>query len=152
MRNIIALPITPALFAPFGILLSTDGLRAEHRHNAPQSQTCIETLWAPAQPGHCDIQRMERHGFSTQTFFPLDVSRYLVVVCPGGDGDRPDTARALAFVVDGRMALQYHRGTWHCNMAALDRPGLFANLVQKNHGEDDCTVITVPPFRVTLPS
>ena len=154
MRDIIAAPISPAAFAPFGVLLSAAGIHAAHQHCAPDSTTCIETLLAPVppQPAHCDIQMMEKHDFSTQTFFPLDVARYLVVVCPGNAEGRPDTDRVLAFTVAGTMAVQYHRGTWHCNMAALDRPGLFVNLVQKNHSEDDCTYIAVPPFRVTLPS
>jgi ureidoglycolate lyase len=44
---------------------------------------------------------MERHRFSSQTFFPLDVARYVVVVAPYSGIDRPDMARACAFVVPG---------------------------------------------------
>lgn len=153
MREVIAAPVDAQAFDPFGVLLSDAGIRATHRHGAPGSATCIETLLAPVPPhaGYCDIELLENHALSTQTFFPLDVSRYLVVACPGDEEGRPDIALVRAFIVGGNMAVQYHQGIWHCNMAALDRPGLFVNLVQKNHSADDCTFITVPPFRVTLP-
>ncbi|WP_191091610.1 ureidoglycolate lyase [Affinibrenneria salicis] len=146
-----ARPINAADFSPFGVLFVAVGHSATHRHQATHSDTRIETQWAttPPRADYCDIRLMEKHPLSTQAFFPLDVARYLIVVCPDADG-QPDSARARAFVADGRTAIQYHQGIWHCNMTALDRPGLFINLVQKNGGPQDCIFMEVTPYRVAL--
>lgn len=152
MREIMAKPITARAFSPFGVLLAAAGATTAHRFNAPNSETRLETVLSqtPPQREYCTIRVMEKHAFSTQAFFPLHVDRYLVVVCPAG-AEAPDLARVQAFWVPGDSAVQYHQGAWHCNMAALGRPGLFVNLVQKNDTTDDCTYIDVDPFRVRLP-
>lgn len=71
---------------------------------------------------------MERHPWSSQTFVPLDVSRWVVMVAPDLGG-RPNPNRLCAFVVRGDQAVNYHVGTWHHPLHVLDRPGRFAVLM-----------------------
>ncbi|ENT4821195.1 MAG: ureidoglycolate lyase [Klebsiella michiganensis] len=154
MHEVMVAPVDASVFSPFGILLSGAGIKATHKHNAANSATCIETIQVSelSHAGYCDIDAMEKHDFSTQTFFPLDMAQYLIVVCASNEEGLPDITQVRAFSVQGNEALQYHPGTWHCNIATLYRPGLFVNLVEKNNSSDDCTHITVPTFRVRLPN
>ena len=71
---------------------------------------------------------LERHPFSSQTFVPTDLSRYLVAVCPSGPDGEPIVERLLAFVADVTLGLNYAPGTWHHPMAILDRPGEYVVL------------------------
>ena len=152
MHEVTAIPVDATVFEPFGVLLSGAGRKATHSHNVAGSITSIETMQVSeiSRPDYCDIDTIEKHDFSTQTFFPLDMARYLIVVCASDEEGLPDITQAQAFLVQGNTALQYHPGTWHCNITTLYRPGLFANLIQKNNSSDDCTYITVPRFRVRL--
>ncbi|HBW2224507.1 TPA: hypothetical protein MEL26_004978 [Klebsiella quasipneumoniae subsp. quasipneumoniae] len=154
MHEVLVVPIDALAFQPFGILLSGVGVTTTHRHNASNSATYIETIRVSELPdvGYCDINTMEKHGFSAQAFFPLDLAQYLIVVCASNEEGLPDITQARAFSVKGNEALQYHPGTWHCNIVTLYRPGLFVNLVEKNNSSDDCTHIVVPTFRVRLPN
>ena len=80
---------------------------------------------------------MERHRFSSQTFLPLDVARYLVLVAPNAEGGGPDMARARAFVADGSQGISYAAGTWHHPMTVFDRIGSFAVLTWLDGGPQD---------------
>ncbi|KAI8944472.1 ureidoglycolate hydrolase [Xylaria longipes] len=89
------------------------------------------------------IQVLERHPFTSQTFIPLTADgtkRYLVVVAPtlasAGEDEGlpapadaglpgrglPDVRRLRAFVATGEQAVTYGPGTWHAPMIALGPP------------------------------
>lgn len=94
-----------------------------------------------------EVNILERHPYTTQTFAPLGVDpaadrRYLVIVAPSlapspddvtlpvppASGDLPgrglpDLKRLRAFVATGNQAVTYGAGTWHAPMAALGPPG-----------------------------
>jgi ureidoglycolate lyase len=92
---------------------------------------------------------MERHRFSSQTFFPLDVARYVVIVAPDGVDGMPDMRRAHALMVPGDTAITYTADSWHHPMIALDRPACFAVLLWRDGTAAD--IETVPldePFEV----
>ena len=92
---------------------------------------------------------MERHAFSSQTFFPLDVARYVVVVAPDGPSDRPDMTRARALVVPGNTAITYSAGSWHHPMVALDQPACFSVLMWRDGTAADMeTVMLDAPFEL----
>ena len=94
-----------------------------------------------------EVNILERHPFTTQTFAPLGVDpaadrRYLVIVAPSlapspddaalpapsASGDLPgrglpDLKGLRAFVATGNQAVTYGAGTWHAPMAALGPAG-----------------------------
>jgi ureidoglycolate lyase len=75
------------------------------------------------------ITRLERHPFSTQTFIPLDLSRYLVVVAPARSGGNPAAAESRAFVGTRHQGCSYAMGLWHAAFTLLDRSGSYAALL-----------------------
>lgn len=106
----------------------------------------------PSDLGCFQVQLLERHPFTSQTFIPLGLSaseaskcRYLVIVAPSlkpspadeglpvpspssnsaplpGRG-LPDLSRIKAFTVNGSQAVTYGPGTWHAPMVVIgDKP------------------------------
>jgi ureidoglycolate lyase len=98
----------------------------------------------PAAANPFPVRMLERHRHSTQVFIPMGgASRYLVVVCGGGDA--PDPATLKAFVADGAQGISYHPGTWHHPLIALDRTTDFTCLVYEDSTQDDCEVHGIAP-------
>ena len=69
------------------------------------------------------VEMMERHPLSSQLFMPLSERPILVVVAPAGDGF--DSSQLRAFVSNGRQGVNYHPGTWHHPLLALEETGDF---------------------------
>ncbi len=65
------------------------------------------------------FKMMERHPLGSQAFIPLERFVFAVVVAPAGD--TLDESRIRAFRTNGRQGINYHRGTWHMPLIALDR-------------------------------
>jgi ureidoglycolate lyase len=96
---------------------------------------------------------LERHEFSSQSFMPLDVSRWLVVVAPYGADGGPDPSRASAFVAGPGQGVTYHMGTWHHGLTALDRPARFAVFMWRDGtGTDEEFRQLAQPFTVQVPA
>jgi ureidoglycolate lyase len=101
-------------------------------------------------PGTFQVEILERHPFTTQTFIPLGLcpaeqeeARYLVVVAPSlpvshGDGSLPvpaqsppvlclpgpglpDLTKVQAFLAQGSQAVTYGAGTWHAPMVVVGK-------------------------------
>lgn len=129
--RIVAEPLTAEGFAPFGEVLDYPGEPGRVFFNrglanarpAARVDLSVARL-APAARLPLRAEVMERHEHSSQTFLPVDVCRYLVIVAPAAS-DGPDESRARAFVAGGRQAVTYHAGVWHHGMTVLDRPGSF---------------------------
>jgi len=116
--------------------------------------------------GSVEVQVLERHPFTSQTFIPLTADkskRYLVIVAPTldtitaedeklpmptptspptKDGTRlpgpglPDLTRLKTFVVTGEQAVTYAPGTWHAPMIALGPPGSSIDFVVVQFAND----------------
>jgi ureidoglycolate lyase len=86
---------------------------------------------------------MERHRYSTQTFLPLDVERYVVVVAPHSADGTPDMRQARVFVVPSDTGISYGADTWHHPMIVLDRPGCFAVLLWRDGTSNDIETVTL---------
>ena len=93
---------------------------------------------------------LERHEFSSQTFVPVDVGRWLIVVAPHAKAGGPDLAGLKAFVADGRHGVTYKANTWHHGLTTLDKPGSFAVFMWKA-GKDDEEFVPVAPFTIRIP-
>lgn len=139
-----------ALFAPFGHAVTTPGEGARLDDAAPlvnaraHAKVNLAAVRAPAAMLPLSIDKLERHPFSSQAFFPLDASEYLVVVAPGGD-EGPYLAKALAFRVPGTTAIVYAPRAWHAGMRVLNGGGHFAMLVHEDGsaGDTEFTPATV---------
>src|SRR3989442_14242635 len=98
--RIIAESLTEKAFAPYGDLLAApaefgrayfdEGLRTS-RATAWPSLSVSHVRPLPSLP--LEARGMERHEFSSQSFLPLDVARWLVVVPPAGGARRPRAPR-----------------------------------------------------------
>ncbi len=130
-------------FSQFGTLL-------DHQSQQPRIDNATELknlrntahsnlLLALADPAKMPLKvsALERHLYSSQTFFPLDVSRYLVIVCPSKNDGEPDLQKIEAFEVKGSQGINYYPGTWHYPMTALSNNRLFAVLVWEDGSEND---------------
>ncbi|MCH8111958.1 MAG: ureidoglycolate lyase [Proteobacteria bacterium] len=141
--NIVVRPMDASAFAPFGQVLESPGEANRLDHAAAAANlrddakinVCLVRALPLALPHK--ITDMERHAFSSQAFFPLNVARYLVMVAPPADGDMPDMTGLQAFSVAGHQAINYNAGTWHHPLATLEGPGEFAVLMWEDGGDRD---------------
>lgn len=156
--QIVAEPLTRAAFAPFGNVIPpmTRPGRAFFNDNLSNARPAASidlslALLEPMKAGVLRATVMERHRHSSQTFLPLRVARYLVVVAPHGRDGRPDVAGARAFIADGRRGLTYRADIWHHGLTVLDEPGEFAVLMWCDRTEEDEEFCTLDrPFTVLL--
>jgi len=103
--NLLAEPLQVESFAPFG-----DVLEAPKEPGRVYFSANLNNGLSGAAPSlsvaHVQplarlplvATRMERHEFSSQSFIPLNVGRWLVIVAPQLTHSRPDTANVRAFL------------------------------------------------------
>lgn len=112
-----------------------------------------------APVGYFEVNILERHPFTTQTFSPLSSTSqgkvlsdsrnngYLVIVAPNQEASSsissggahqnqndalanlPDLAKIKAFVATANQAVTYGAGTWHAPMVALGPEGSTVDFV-----------------------
>lgn len=127
-------PAAPGRSAPVAELLSG-------RTNAKPTLT-VSLEDPPSLP--VIIRCLEQHPFSTQTFIPLDLSRYLLVVAPTLHSGHPSLAEARAFVGGATQGLSYVTGLWHAAFTVLDRRGSYAALIWRDGTAADEVFIDLP--------
>ncbi|MBX3501977.1 MAG: ureidoglycolate lyase [Alphaproteobacteria bacterium] len=155
--RLLARPLTAEAFAPYGEVLTPpkdpgrayfESALANSRANARPSVSLSHRV--PLERPVLESDLLERHEFSSQTFVPLDVSRWLVVVCPHAPGGGPDAAKAIAFVAGPGQGVTYRADTWHHGLTVLDRAARFAIFMWRDGGPTDEEFVRVPPFTVTV--
>ncbi|MEM7776195.1 MAG: ureidoglycolate lyase, partial [Pseudomonadota bacterium] len=156
--TLLAEPISPEAFAPFGVVLAApselgriyyDQGLANTRRNASASISIAHIAEAQSMP--ITAVEMERHAFSSQSFIPMDVSRYLVVAAPHDVNGAPDAQRAKAFIVPGDVGITYGVDVWHHPITVLGRPGVFAvQMWRDGTASDEEFVKLERPFRIDL--
>lgn len=158
MHDLPLTPLTEAAFAPFGTLVEYSATeirrtlvgelqnpRAEARANLDFATVAKQTLPITATV-------MERHLFSSQSFVPVDVARYLVVVAPDAPAGGPDMGRARVFAANGRQSVTYRAGVWHHPLTPLDRDGVFAIVTFRAGDKHDEEFVTLPePVQLGMP-
>jgi ureidoglycolate lyase len=129
------LPLTSARFAQFGDVISTtaDGIEAMNEARFERFGNLTSVDVDSSNGGHVTISivrskvqtrlpyhfdMLERHPLGSQAFIPLAGFPFVVVVAPPGESVEPDDLRA--FVTNGRQGINYHRGTWHMPLIALN--------------------------------
>ncbi|AWN50568.1 ureidoglycolate lyase [Methylobacterium sp. 17Sr1-1] len=150
MRTLPIEPITAEAFAPYGTLLvgPASGPRQDRaaaiENGRPDVPLNLALIRSEPFTGSMPLRRLERHPHSAQSFLPLAVGAYLVVVAPDAGG-RPDEAGLLAFRVPGDTGIVYRSGAWHAHMTTLSAPGTFAMLVHEDGSAEDCVVAPIDP-------
>lgn len=155
--EIVPQPLTREAFSPFGDVIDmpaaagrvyyNDALGNLRRHATGSVSVALKAE-TPDRPLRSET--MERHEFSSQTFIPVDVGRWLIVVAPHAAKGGPDMALARAFIVDGARGVTYKANTWHHGLTTLDRPGSFA-VFMWTAGTEDEEFVPVEPFTVKIP-
>ena len=105
------------------------------------------------------IRMLERHPLSSQLFMPLHGRPFLVVVAATGNsvqiGDLGDDIRGdiRAFITNGKQGVNYHAGTWHHPVIAINEITEFIELDRIGSGKN-CDEITFddPPITVDASS
>jgi ureidoglycolate lyase len=151
-------PLTKEAFAPCGDVIDVpqepgrqyyDDALGNLRHKAHPSLSLSLKVETPHGPLKADM--LERHEFSSQTFVPIDVARWLIVVAPHAQAGGPDLAGVRAFIATGKQGVTYKANTWHHGLTVLDKPGRFAVFMWRVGGEGDEEFVTVPPFFIHIP-
>lgn len=155
--ELIPQPLTKEAFAPFGDVIDVPEAPGRTYYNdalgnlRPDAKANLSlSLKAetPDRPLRSDY--MERHEFSSQTFVPLDVERWLIVVAPHASAGGPDVTGMKAFIATGRQGVTYRPNTWHHGLTVLDRPGRFAVFMWLDGGKGDEEFVPVPPFSIRI--
>jgi ureidoglycolate lyase len=127
-------PLTAAGFSPFGDVIDPPAIGArvgllESLFSSSDARTPrLSFNHAVSWTLPLRATEMERHNHSSQCFVPMDVERWVLLVAPNVNG-KPDAMALRGFVARGDQAVNYHVGTWHHPLRALDRPGRFASLM-----------------------
>ena len=157
-----AQPLTAAAFAPYGDVIEAEGSAQSMNQGFGQRYQDLARIEVAAAGGRpavslvaCSpeqapvpLRLMERHPLGSQIFYPLDGQRYLVVVAPAGDPPAPADLRA--FVASGRQGVNYHLGTWHHPMIALDKNCHFIEFHRAGPGANCDEAPLAIPVRVAL--
>ncbi len=130
-RSIRPIPLTQIAFKQFGDVIETDNAQtrsinegnttryhdlAELDLSAEGGKPGLNIFRSNPLPKPLVLELMERHPLSSQAFYPLGNSPYLVVVAPPG---KLDPAAIVAFLAQSNQGVNYRKGTWHHYSLAL---------------------------------
>src|SRR5258708_4603213 len=137
-------PLAREAFAPFGDVIDIpdqagrtydEEALGNLRLDARPSLSMIQKAETPDRPLRAEL--LERHEFSSQSFVPIDVLRWLIVVAPHAKAGGPDLGGVRAFIATGKQGVTYRPNTWHHGLTVLDRPGRFAVFMWRVGGKGD---------------
>jgi ureidoglycolate lyase len=149
-RTLEPLPLTAGGFAPYGDLISTTGTGTEPMNearfmrfgnlatvdvdtNGDVSIGIVQSRTPTSLPYAFDM--VERHPHGSQAFVPLDRFPFVIVVGP--PGETVEASDLVAFVTNGRQGINYHRGTWHMPLIALEEGQQFL-VIDRAPQDDNC--------------
>jgi ureidoglycolate lyase len=141
--RLVPIEITAGAFAPCGDIVQAtpDGRRTDlskgldNRRSTAAIALYTQTIRPSTLP--LIVEKMERHRYSSQTFLPLSVERYLVIVAPHDRAGGPDMAHARAFLCRGDQGITYRADVWHHPMTPLDHDAKFAVFMWRDGDQYD---------------
>ena len=151
-------PLTREAFAPFGDVIDVpnepgrtyyEDALGNLRPDAHASLSLAFRAETPDRPLKAEL--LERHEFSSQTFVPIGVARWLIVVAPHASAGGPDLSGVKAFIANGQQGVTYKANTWHHGLTVLDKPGRFAVFMWRVGGKGDEEFVPVEPFTIRIP-
>jgi ureidoglycolate lyase len=133
-RKLKPLPITAERFAPYGDVIATlpekraamnearferfddlAGIDVDLSGDGHVAISIAKSRVATVLPYRFDM--VERHPLGSQAFIPRTPFAFIVVVGPRGASI--EATELEAFVTNGSQGINYHRGTWHMPLIAL---------------------------------
>lgn len=152
-------PPDPTVFGKYGQLVTPPAEAGERQFYSAALLTRNDASEPVLHVNHVEhqalpilVSRIERHPHAAQCFFPLDVSRYVVMVMPSDSAGRPCPDQALAFLMPGTTGVFFNPGVWHLGATVLDRPGHFTVLMWRGGPLQDDDFRTIPPMTLIAPS
>ena len=143
-------PVTAANFSPYGQLVAPSEAYGRQSFSAGLSHddrpVALSTTHVRAVQLPITIEQIERHPFSSQTFVPMEVSRWVVVVSVS-----PELSDLRGFIVGPGVGVTIGRGIWHYQLTALDSDATFVVLMWKDHSTDE-EIVSIPPVELAAPS
>lgn len=112
------------------VTLSRSDTRFDHDLAATELTLDFYEVPSEARPLHAKMA--ERHVLSAQTFVPMSVARWLIVVWPEGLTGAP-----RAFVAQAGDVVTYLPGLWHHGIVALDTSATFASTMWRSNTPED---------------
>src|SRR5258708_37173682 len=100
-------PITQNAFRPFGSLLESpktggrENFAAEGVNKRLSAKTILALVRSNPAPDKFAVDQLERHSFSTQTFLPRHIERYLALVCEPDASGNPDVGTVQSGDAEG---------------------------------------------------
>jgi ureidoglycolate lyase len=148
--ELVSEPLSADAFAPFGRVLN--GSRSVARLVNQGRATRRDLASFRVIPGEVvlarydvigsalplDINILERHPRSDQSFAALDGASALVVVTGTLLDGSPDLGRARAFIAGPPTPFLYAAGTWHAPLFALGGGGAFLMAMHESGTPADC--------------
>lgn len=155
MRTIIARELSAEAFAAYGDVVEAPAQSGRAYFNTSVINlraSAQPKLWMltkqPAAPLPLQFDLLERHQFSSQSFVPIDLSRWLVVVAPHSERGGPDVDRVEAFLADPRQGVSYRPNTWHGSLTVFDKVSRLTVFMWLDGTPADEEIVAVPPFMV----
>jgi ureidoglycolate lyase len=155
MLEIVTRPLTAAAFAPYGDVVeapSNPGRAYFESSLGNLRAGASPKLWMltkhPISPLPIRIETLERHEFSSQTFVPIDIGKWLVVVAPQAESGGPAVERAEAFLASPEQGVSYRPNTWHSGLNVFDRVARLVVFMWLDGTPQDEEAVAVPPFMV----
>ena len=140
-------PLTRAAFAPFGEVIEVDSASDRYVVNDgtatrfhdlatidtshDNGQPVVSIFRAQPRVLPFAVSMLERHPLGSQAFVPLDSAISFVVVVAA---DPEATPRA--FLAERAHGINYHRGTWHHPLIALERVSDFLVIDRGGEGSN----------------
>lgn len=150
-------PITTAALAPYATLLKGEPGKLVaipevlKVGEAPGKHVFSILSPQPVIGDEIAITSLERHPHSMQSFVPISVSRWPVLLVPSLHDGTPDVQKAVAFLAGPEDAICISRNVWHAGLTVLDQPAEFAMLMWKvDSGEDGETHQLATPITLSL--
>lgn len=155
MRTLQTEPLTAHAFAPFGEVLQRPAAAGREYYNGAlanlrdQAKPSLSlTMRDPCAGLPLQAIQMERHQFSSQSFIPIQVESYLVLVAPHHVHGGPDMTQARAFLARGDQGVTYFANTWHHGLTTLGHPATFAVFMWQAGDEGDEEFVDIDPILI----
>ncbi len=136
MTDLLAEPLTPEAFRPFGDVLEAAGepdrlinqglcgrFHDRARLDFGGGRAGISVFRAEPRSLPYRLEMVERHPLGSQAFLPMSLDPFLVIVAEGQD---PVPGLIRAFLTAPGQGVNLLRNVWHGVCTPLRSPGLFA--------------------------
>ena len=150
--------ITKVNFAPYGDLISSDGVEpidinsgyAKRFNNLAnidisknKGEAMVSIFSALKRTFPMKIDMMEKHPLGSQAFMPMKEITFLSFVAP--PGETPEINKIQSFIIPPKIGINYKPGVWHfplisienTNFLVIDRKGNGENLIIHKFKKDE---------------